>query len=451
MKIKQFFIDNKDKILNLLKVLLSIVVLFLYSYTLFACGFCTREIIETSDKITLKSKKERIDSTNVPYINLITDNELNNLSSYYYNSSNTIVHDTNYRTTPRISVFPSSSYVLGNTAGVTIYVSYFNANVVRLSTIVFTGGVITTPSNAHYVRIGTLASSINSSWFYQGSYDYGYYVEPLDRILNSEYNEGFDDSLSLLNGNFLSASNLEDLYFYFSDTTEYSYTDLVNSDFDLNRFLKGNYLDFEYLRNYFNGGDFVGLVIDSVDISFKQIVLPIKDFTFSINPFSPTTSFEIWLDSDSLSPSNHVNISSNGDYYNYDINENFYSLEIFDDMFYNTNFKRFYIESSSYSQGFSNGLTVGKDIGYSNGYDVGFDEGYSSGYREGHSSGYREGQLNSGDTSTFFSVFELIGMGFTAWNPILNMEVIPGFTLGVFIAIPIIVGVVFVIFKLLQR
>lgn len=98
---------------------------------------------------------------------------------------------------------------------------------------------------------------------------------------------------------------------------------------------------------------------------------------------------------------------------------------------------------AGYSEGYTEGDADGYDRGASEGYNSGYDEGYSDGYNSGYDFGFVEGQ-NTDMTSTSF-----LGGIIGGVVGILNLNILPGFTLGMLITIPLILGLFFWLFKLI--
>jgi hypothetical protein len=94
------------------------------------------------------------------------------------------------------------------------------------------------------------------------------------------------------------------------------------------------------------------------------------------------------------------------------------------------NFYDTYISSSSYSNGYSEGVSVG----YSNGYSEGASVGYSNGYTEGASVGYDDGLY---DASSNFGIWDLFSNAFGSVGNILSIQLFPGLSIGLLISVPI--------------
>lgn len=91
MKIKQFFVDNKDKLKKLFQFLLCIFLVLFYSITIFACGYNSKQIIEDSNKKELVLKREAYDdnfsSSNLTFQvgTMAPYNRLTQYFEFYYN------------------------------------------------------------------------------------------------------------------------------------------------------------------------------------------------------------------------------------------------------------------------------------------------------------------------------------------------------------------------------
>jgi hypothetical protein len=94
------------------------------------------------------------------------------------------------------------------------------------------------------------------------------------------------------------------------------------------------------------------------------------------------------------------------------------------------NFYDIYSSSSSYSNGYSDGASVG----YSNGYSEGASVGYSNGYTEGASVGYDDGLY---DASSNFGIWDLFSNAFGSVGNILSIQLFPGLSIGLLISVPI--------------
>jgi hypothetical protein len=94
------------------------------------------------------------------------------------------------------------------------------------------------------------------------------------------------------------------------------------------------------------------------------------------------------------------------------------------------------VYDNAYNEGLSAGLLEGYNSGYDAGYDVGLTNGYNAGLLEGQES-------NASTVSWLGSLLS----GFTS---ILDIKILPGFTLGGLISIPLIFGLFFFLFKLIK-
>ena len=108
---------------------------------------------------------------------------------------------------------------------------------------------------------------------------------------------------------------------------------------------------------------------------------------------------------------------------NYDINEKtYFSVNAFTCINYDDN------ASSTFNDGYENG--------YNNGYNTGYDTGYND--------GITEGQANTNN------LFSLINSAFSAVTSFFNMEILPGLTLGTLILIPLGLGIIYLIIRLIS-
>lgn len=96
-----------------------------------------------------------------------------------------------------------------------------------------------------------------------------------------------------------------------------------------------------------------------------------------------------------------------------------------------------------YNTGYSLGHDDGYDLGYDRGYDDGFDYGqdiaYDLGFDDGYDDGYDVG-LNESLEAGGFSM--LLSSMFTAVGTLLAIELLPNIYLGMFVAVPLVFGVI---------
>lgn len=99
--------------------------------------------------------------------------------------------------------------------------------------------------------------------------------------------------------------------------------------------------------------------------------------------------------------------------------------------------------NAGYSEGYSEGDLDGYNRGTTEGYENGYDEGYSVGYNSGYDFGFVEGQNSDVNATSFLGgiINGVVG--------ILNINVLPGFSLGMLITIPLVLGLFFWLFKLI--
>ena len=117
-------------------------------------------------------------------------------------------------------------------------------------------------------------------------------------------------------------------------------------------------------------------------------------------------------------------------------------------------------ESSRYSEGYDKGLADGYGDGHSDGYSDGHSDGYTEGhdagindkdhnteiYGEGYTDGHADG-LTDGDASGYargvadgssnFGMWDLFSNAFGSVANILNIQLFPGFSLGLLLSVPI--------------
>lgn len=82
-------------------------------------------------------------------------------------------------------------------------------------------------------------------------------------------------------------------------------------------------------------------------------------------------------------------------------------------------------------------------------YGQGYNSGYSTGYNSGYQTGYQEGQAAPSDQRQN-SVFDLLTGAFNAIAGILNINILPGLTLGVLLFTPVIVTIIIVVVKMIK-
>lgn len=135
-------------------------------------------------------------------------------------------------------------------------------------------------------------------------------------------------------------------------------------------------------------------------------------------------------------------------------------------------FAQIYNYNNGYNRGLEEGATLGTQNGYTNGYTVGYNQGtqdgynngyddgvevgelsgytvgYTDGYEEGEDDGYAQGILVN--NNTMFNISGLVQKIFTQLTTILNIEVLPGLTLGLIILTPIGIGAILLILRLLR-
>lgn len=445
MKIKQFFIDNKSKIKEILENIFHILLFLFVVFCVYSSGFIYGayfERTEESNKKELVNRRQRVNSSDITYINLLTDEVIDSDVHAYYNANGSLVNSSALTLTNKFRVNSSVSYVYGNLTGQVAYVSFFDSNDNFISSITYSG-LLSSPSNAYYCALSVFNARLNDSYFYQGQIVYNYYLPPIQNILDDEYNEGYD--FGYLEG------QPKNIFYY--DVQKDSPILLVfddisfirPDDYDENLLFKNNYLDLQYLRSlYFNE-------YSKFRIIFTDSIYSLKDLYLSLDNSS-------LIDYNILVNGKAYSINSSGTL-------NIPSSELLQAMEFDSSL----LDSTrliNASPDFANGFNSGYENGYENGYDEGVSEEESH-YEEliipavkleyeeiGYNKGYLAGKndtLNEGSGVALLDAFTLIGKGFEVWNPILNTQVLPGLTIGVFIAIPIVIGVVMIVIKLLQR
>lgn len=95
-------------------------------------------------------------------------------------------------------------------------------------------------------------------------------------------------------------------------------------------------------------------------------------------------------------------------------------------------------DESNYNDGYKAGYQVGKNEGLS--------EGNSIGYNNGYNIGFEAGKISSGDVN---SVFTILKGAFKPVADILNFHITPHLTLGTIICVPIVIGVLYALWRVL--
>lgn len=95
--------------------------------------------------------------------------------------------------------------------------------------------------------------------------------------------------------------------------------------------------------------------------------------------------------------------------------------------------------------GYDNSLNAEYERGYGNGLQSGTVQGRQEGYRNGLSDGIAQGRLEVGNYS---GAMDFVGNGITQLMPVFGLEVLPNISLGTIISIPIIVGILSIVFHI---
>lgn len=99
----------------------------------------------------------------------------------------------------------------------------------------------------------------------------------------------------------------------------------------------------------------------------------------------------------------------------------------------------------AFTSGVDTTLNAEYERGYSNGKQSGLTQGREEGYSQGKADGIAQGRLEVGNYS---SAMDFVGNGITQLTPIFGLEILPNITLGTVISIPIIIGVLSIIFRI---
>ena len=94
--------------------------------------------------------------------------------------------------------------------------------------------------------------------------------------------------------------------------------------------------------------------------------------------------------------------------------------------------------------GFSVSFDMTSDGSYNLGYNQGYEQGEETGYNQGYNKGYLDGQEGN---NNFFS---LISSAFGSISSIFEFELFPGFSLGTLFLIPLGLGLLFLIIRLIS-
>lgn len=111
--------------------------------------------------------------------------------------------------------------------------------------------------------------------------------------------------------------------------------------------------------------------------------------------------------------------------------------------YYYTKLTENQINQESFNIGYENGYNNGEIDGYNNGYNVGYDVGNNNGYENG----YKNGIATKGE-SVWVNSMGFIKNLFVDVFDIFSIEILPNVSIGTFIVIPLIFGVLFFIVKI---
>lgn len=98
-----------------------------------------------------------------------------------------------------------------------------------------------------------------------------------------------------------------------------------------------------------------------------------------------------------------------------------------------------------FTSGVDTTLNEEYERGYTSGRETGIAKGREEGYAQGKADGIAQGRLEVGN---YTSAMDFIGSGVQQLTPIFSLEVLPNVTLGTVISIPIIIGLITIIFKI---
>lgn len=112
-------------------------------------------------------------------------------------------------------------------------------------------------------------------------------------------------------------------------------------------------------------------------------------------------------------------------------------------------------ESAGYANGYAAGEIIGEHNGYNSGYDVGLGEGYTNGYAvgktDGHAIGYNLGKVDGyDDGSAVMQNSSWIITLFSGFAALMSIEVLPNITIGLLLGIPLILGVLFFVLRVIK-
>lgn len=103
---------------------------------------------------------------------------------------------------------------------------------------------------------------------------------------------------------------------------------------------------------------------------------------------------------------------------------------------------------------FINSFNYTEDLqyyGYQNGFDDGYQDGALDGYQDAYTDGYNDGVIAGDTPQEWQGLFGILRTGFNSIASILQIQVLPGFTLGLLLFLPVIFGVAYAILRLFMR
>lgn len=98
---------------------------------------------------------------------------------------------------------------------------------------------------------------------------------------------------------------------------------------------------------------------------------------------------------------------------------------------------------------FTSGVDTTLNQEYERGFEIGKQTGLTQGRQEGYSQGKQDGIAQGRlEVGNYSSAMDWVGNGVQQFMPVFSLEVLPNITLGTIISIPIVIGLITIIFKI---
>lgn len=499
MKIKQFFVDNKDKINIIFENVLAILIFIVIVFSVYACGFYQGSYLESSEesnKKELVNRKEANNSSNdfefliyssnlgTSLVDSYFESDQGNLNIKFISDVYFIDNGISFNYDIRLT-FPNGGIYFNSLENV-IYYQNLETDLYSYNTD-FSVSIYTSGYSLPYA----LEGSEGFEWQFDIEYeiefiygDYAYYdsfISTIDiniryLIIDDIWLDTYDEWVLYLNSirdtdSFETYNETYGFYLGFNPYYFYSqtYDEAFNigfeegqpknifyynvekdspyllvlddvsyirpDDYDENLLFKNNYLDLQYLRNLYFGQ------YSKFRIIFTDSIYSLKDLYLS-------------LDNSSL---NDYNILVNGKAYSINSSGtlNIPSSELLQLMEFDSSLldsTRLINASPDYANGFNNGFNNGYENGYSNGYSEGEtdQEDYYEDLiipnikTEYYDLGLAEGRAQS---NAILKPFELMAKGVEPVILVLSSEIAPGITIGTIALIPLAVTMIVFLLK----